>query len=78
MIDAMQKTDSCPSKRNRLVDDTQGAQPAPRVRALTGTETELDGGKVLKRKKFPGDQRVKRWRVTVCCERRDDVVPNHV
>jgi DDE superfamily endonuclease len=70
------KTFYCPLKTNRLVDDTKGAQPYRRIEALEWSETELATGKIIKLRGFPGDFRVKLFRVEVSTHRTEWVVTN--
>jgi len=66
----------CPLKSNRLVDDSGGAEPYRRIETLSWSETELEGGKLVKVKGFPGDFKVKLFRVEVSTHRTEWVVTN--
>ena len=67
-IDDLGKYYYCPLKRNRLVDDTIGKEDYKKIELLTWNEKELESGKVVKIKKFPGAKKVKLFRVTVSTE----------
>ncbi len=75
-IDAMSKTFYCPLKANRLVDDSAGEQPYRRIEYLSWNEAELAGGKLVKVRGFPGDYKVKLFRVEVSTHRTEWVVTN--
>ena len=70
------KTFYCPLKANRLVDDSGRAQPYRRIEALEWGETELMQGKLVKVRGFPGDFKVKLFRVEVSTHRTEWVVTN--
>jgi hypothetical protein len=53
-IDDLGKYYYCPLKRNRLVDDTAGNEDYKKIVNLSWHETELENGKIIKIKKFPG------------------------
>jgi hypothetical protein len=65
VIEAYKKIYYCPLKDNRQVDDSGGAQPYQRVDALEWTEAEKQHGKVIKIKGFPGNHKVKLFRVVL-------------
>ncbi len=75
-IDSYGKIYYCPLKRNRLVDDTGGKEDYRQVQTLSWQETELNSGKVIKIKKFPGAKKVKLFRVTVSTDRTDFIATN--
>ena len=75
-IARMNKTFYCPLKANRLVDDSAGEEPYRRIEALSWREEELVQGKVVKVRGFPGDFRVKLFRVEVSTHRTEWVVSN--
>lgn len=75
-IAGMGKTFYCPLKSNRLVDDSGGEQPYRRIEELSWAHSELVGGKLVKVKGFPGDFRVKLFRVEVSTHRTEWVVTN--
>jgi hypothetical protein len=77
-IEAYKKIYYCPLKGNRLVDDSGGAQPYQRVDALEWTEAEKQHGKVIKIKGFPGNHKVKLFRVVLSTKRTDYVVTNDI
>jgi hypothetical protein len=68
----------CPLKDNRQVDDSGGSQPYRRVDALEWTEVEKQSGKVIKIKGFPGNHKVKLFRVVLSTKRTDYVVTNNM
>ena len=70
------KTFYCPLKSNRLVDDSKGEQPYQRIETLEWSLAELAHGKVVKVRGFPGDFKVKLFRVEVSTHRTEWVVTN--
>lgn len=66
----------CPLKSDRQVDDSGGARPYQRVDSWTWSEAELVHGKVIKIKGFPGDKKVKIFRVEVSTHRTEGIVTN--
>jgi hypothetical protein len=66
----------CPLKDNRQVDDSGGSQPYQRVDGLAWTATEKQHGKLIKIKGFPGNHKVKLFRVVLSTKRTDYVVTN--
>lgn len=72
------KTFYCPLKANRLVDDSGGQRPYQAVATLSWTQAELNHGKVVKVKKFPGSFKLKLFRVTVNSDRTEYVVTNNL
>jgi hypothetical protein len=60
------------------VDDSGGAQPYQRVDALAWTEAEKQHGKVIKIKGFPGNHKVKLFRVVLSTKRTEYVVTNDI
>ena len=66
----------CPLKDNRQVDDSGGSQPYQRVDGLAWTEAEKQHGKVIKIKGFPGNHKVRLFRVVLSTKRTDYVVTN--
>jgi hypothetical protein len=66
----------CPLKSNRLVDDSAGEEPYRHLEDLSWSQTELMEGKVVKVRGFPGDYRVKLFRVEVSTHRTEWVVTN--
>jgi hypothetical protein len=68
-IERMEKTFYCPIKSNRQVDDSGGKQSYRRVDALEWTPAELDQGKLIKIKEFPGAFKVKLFRVAMASHR---------
>lgn len=70
------KTFYCPLKANRLVDDSGAEQPYRRIEELQWSEAELIHGKTVKVRGFPGDFKVKLFRVEVSTHRTEWVVTN--
>ncbi len=68
----------CPVKKNRLVDESQGAQAYQSVAALTWSATEEQTGKTVKVKGFAQDTYLKLFRVVVSPDRTDYIVTNDV
>lgn len=66
----------CPLKENRLVDDSGGKEKYKKIVDLTWTDNELIKGKLVKIKKFPGDKKVKLFRVTATDGRTDYIATN--
>lgn len=75
-IEKYKKIYYCPLKDNRQVDDSGGSQPYQRVDSLTWSETEKQCGKWIKIKGFPGNHKVKLFRVVLSTKRTDYVVTN--
>ncbi len=61
----------CPLKENRQVDDSNASQHYRRVDALVWTEAEKQNGKTIKIKGFPGNHKVKLFRVVLSAKRTD-------
>jgi hypothetical protein len=77
LIDGMSKTFYCPLKVNRSVDDSGGERPYRRVDSLEWSEQELELlGKLIKVKGFPGDYKLKLFRVVVNTRRTEWIVTN--
>ena len=66
----------CPLKDNRQVDDSGGVQPSGRVDSLRWNEAEKQTGKLIKIKGFPGNHKVKLFRVVLSTKRTDYIVTN--
>jgi hypothetical protein len=66
----------CPLKSDRQVDDSGGERPYRRVDSLNWSEQELQHGKTIKIRSFPGAKKVKLFRVEVSSHRTDYVVTN--
>ena len=64
-IEKYKKIYYCPLKDNRQVDDSGGLQPYQRVDLLTWSEIEKQKGKLIKIKGFPGNHKVKLFRVVL-------------
>jgi hypothetical protein len=64
-IEKYRKIYYCPLKDNRQVDDSGGSQSYRRVDSLEWTEAEKRHGKLIKIKGFPGDHKVKLFRVVL-------------
>lgn len=75
-IAGMNKTFYCPLKANRLVDDSGGEQLYRHIERLEWQEAELAEGKLIKVRGFPGDFKVKLFRVEVSTHRTEWVVTN--
>lgn len=75
-IEHLNKVYYCPLKDNRLVDETDGAQPYQRIDTLTWTEHEQRHGKRIKIKDFPKGHQVKLFRLVLSTQRTDFVVTN--
>jgi len=75
-IERLQKVYYCPLKDNRLVDETDGAQPYQRVDSLTWHKHEQRQGKLIKIKDFPKGHRVKLFRLALSTQRTDFVATN--
>lgn len=75
-IAGMDKVFYCPLKSNRLVDDIGGEQPYRRIEMLEWSESDLAQGKLIKVRGFPGDFKVKLFRVEVFTHRTEWVVTN--
>jgi len=75
-IARMGKIFYCPLKSNRLVDDSGGAQPYRRIEELSWSQSELAAGRLVKVRGFPGDFKVKLFRVEVSTHRTEWVVTN--
>lgn len=76
LIEEMDKTFYCPLKVNRSVDDSSGQRPYRRVDSLQWSEQELELGKLVKVKGFPGDYKLKLFRVVVNTHRTEWIVTN--
>lgn len=77
-IERLGKIYYCPIKKNRLVDDTEGAEPHDNVENLSWTEAELAHGKTVHLKTFPKGHRVKLFRLAVSTDRTDYIVTNEI
>jgi len=75
-IAGMGKLFYCPLKSNRLVDASGGEEPYRRIEDLSWSPPELMEGKMVKVKGFPGDTKVKLFRVEVSTHRTEWVVTN--
>jgi hypothetical protein len=75
-IESLRKIYYCPLKDNRQVDDSGGERSYRRVDAPAWSEAELERGKRLKIKGFPGEHKVQCFRVAVTTHRTDYVVTN--
>ncbi len=69
LIDEMGKIYYCPLKKNRLVDDTVGVEKYKAIDHLVREQAEAEIGKTLKIKGFPGDKKVKLFRVVVSTDK---------
>jgi hypothetical protein len=77
-IEKLGKIYYCPLKDNRLVDDSRDAKPYQRVDSLEWTEEQQQHGKVIKIRGFPGEHKVKLFRVVLSTQRTDYVVTNEM
>ncbi|MDO9065722.1 MAG: transposase [Chloroflexota bacterium] len=77
-IEKLGKIYYCPLKDNRLVDDSGGAKPYQRVDSLEWTAEQPQQGKVIKIRGFPGEHKVKLFRVVLSTQRTDYVVTNEM
>jgi hypothetical protein len=77
-IEKYQKIYYCPLKDNRQVDDSGGSHSYQRVDRLEWTEAEKQHGKLVKLKGFPGNHKVKLFRVVLSTKRTDYVVTNNM
>lgn len=75
-IEDLKKVYYCPLKTNRLVDDSEAAQPYRRVDSLDWTDEEQTQGKRVKLRGFPKNHKVQLFRVAVSTHRTDYVVTN--
>jgi hypothetical protein len=76
LVEGAGKTFYCPLKVNRSVDDSGGKRPYRRVDSLEWSEQELELGKLIKVKGFPGDYKLKLFRVVVNTHRTEWIVTN--
>jgi hypothetical protein len=66
----------CPLKSNRKVDDSDGQTPYKAVSAVEWTPAEIQHGKLVKVHGFPGDFKLKLFRVAVDNHRTEWIVTN--
>ena len=77
-IHALRKVFYCPIKSNRLVDDSDGLLPYKRVEELAWSTENVLHGKLIKIKKFPGNFKVKLFRVPITTDHTEYVVTNDI
>lgn len=77
-IERLGKVYYCPIKKNRLVDQTGGAEPHRNVETLSWSVSEQTHGKTVHLKNFPKGHRVKLFRLVVSTDRTDYIVTNDV
>ena len=77
-IEALKKIYYCPIKKNRLVDETDGAETHDKVENLSWNEHDQAHGKTVHLKSFPKGHRVKLFRLVISTDRTDYVVTNEV
>lgn len=77
-IEKLQKIYYCPIKKNRLVDETGGAEPYENVENLSWSQAEKRTGKRVHLRKFPKGHRVKLFRLVISTDRTDYIVTNDV
>ena len=75
-IDGLSKIFYCPLKKNRLVDDSNGREKYKNIELLHWYESDLESGKTIKIKNFPGSKKVKLFRVSISTNRTDYVATN--
>lgn len=66
----------CPLKSNRLVDDSQGKEKFKNATLLSWSQSELQTGKTIKIKGFPGDSRLQLFQVVISTNKMEYVVTN--
>lgn len=66
----------CPIKTNRQVDDTGGKEKYKSAAELSWSQEELEKGKLIKIKKFPGNYKHKLFRVVISTDKTELVVTN--
>lgn len=76
LIDQLGKVYYVPLKKNRLVDDTGGADKYQSIEQLVWTKSEEKTGKIIKINKFPKNKKVKLFRVTVSPNRTEYIATN--
>lgn len=76
LIDGKGKIFYCPIKSNRKVDDSYGIEDYKSADFLYWTKEELETGKLVKLHKFPGDKKLKLFRVSISTNRTELVVTN--
>ncbi len=76
LFDGEGKRFYCPVKSDRQVDDSGGQRPYQRVDTLNWSDKEVQHGKRIKIKGFPGDYKVQLFRVVVSTHRTEYVVTN--
>lgn len=77
-IERLEKVYYCPIKKNRLVDESEGAEPHRHVENLLWNVSEQTHGKRVHLKNFPQGHRVKLFRLVVSTDRTDYIVTNEV
>jgi Transposase DDE domain len=77
-IEKLGKIYYCPLKDNRVMDDSGDTKPYQRVDSLEWTEEQQQRGKVIKIRGFPGEHKVKLFRVVLSTQRTDYVVTNEM
>lgn len=75
-IDSLDKIYYCPLKSNRLVDDSFGKEKYKNIKNLAWNNEELEDGKILKVKGFPGNKKVKLFRIIVSTDKTDYIATN--
>ena len=78
LIHDLGKTFFCPLKSNRLVDDSGGIRPYNNVSELKWSEHELEHGKLVKVKGFPGSFKLMLFRIMVSTNRTEYIVTNNL
>ena len=76
LIDDIGKIYYCPMKKNRLVDDTGGVEKYKAIEQLVWNQSEIEIGKNTKIKCFPGNKKVKLFRVVVSTDKTEFIATN--
>ena len=75
-IENLKKLYYCPIRDNRLVDDSGNIRPYRHAASIEWNGEELRHGRIVKIKDFPGDHKVRLFRVVLSSRRTDYVVTN--
>ncbi len=77
-IERLEKVYHCPIKKNRKVDETDGAEPHCRVDSLSWNKADEKSGKTIHLKSFTKCHRLKLFRLAVSTNRTDYIVTNQL
>jgi len=77
-VEKLDKVYFCPIKKNRKVDETEGAKSHCRAEDLYWSGAEEKSGKTVHIKNFPKGHRVKLFRLVVSTNRTDYIVTNQL